>query len=354
MRKNRMKQIQMTLAVTLSILLLCACGRNDSDGRVIFTTGWKENEVFRIEDEICTTEELTLYLTTTQNQYEKVYGAQIWETEHNEVTLEENVKNTVLARIAQVKTMYLMARERELALTEEEDRRLTDAAASYFASLNEQEIALLGVTQELIWQMYQEYALAEKVYEAIIRDVNPEISDDEARIITVQQIFLPTSVTGEDGSRTAMTQSEKAEVYRDAVAIRELALDEEQNFEKLAEKYNKADQISCSFGKGEMDSAFEEAAFQLETNEISEIVACEEGYYIIKCVSTFNIEETDTNKMKLLEQRKKDAFEKEYDAFVDTLVRRLNEPVFEEIALIHDAQVTTDDFFEVYRAYMDQ
>lgn len=38
--------------------------------------------------------------------------------------------------------------------------------------------------------LYREYAMADKVYQLIIQDINPEISDDEARKITVQQIFL--------------------------------------------------------------------------------------------------------------------------------------------------------------------
>ena len=36
--------------------------------------------------------------------------------------------------------------------------------------------------------MYGEYALAAKVYRQIVENVNPEISDDEARTITVEAI----------------------------------------------------------------------------------------------------------------------------------------------------------------------
>lgn len=40
--------------------------------------------------------------------------------------------------------------------------------------------------------MYREYALADKVYTFIIKDINPEVSDDEARTITVRQILIMT------------------------------------------------------------------------------------------------------------------------------------------------------------------
>ena len=89
---------------------LTACGGDDGT-KVVFTTGLGKNEVFRIGDESCSKAEIMIYLTTTQNQYANVYGTEIWNTSLNGVTLEDNVKETVLARIAQIKTMYLLAKE---------------------------------------------------------------------------------------------------------------------------------------------------------------------------------------------------------------------------------------------------
>ena len=39
--------------------------------------------------------------------------------------------------------------------------------------------------------MYEDYCLADKAYEQITGDEAVEISDDEARIIQIQQIFVP-------------------------------------------------------------------------------------------------------------------------------------------------------------------
>lgn len=76
-----------------------------------------------------------IYLTTTQNQYENVYGTEIWNTSLNGVTLEDNVKETVLARIAQIKTMYLLAKEKEVTLDEAEEAKVVQAAQEYYSSL---------------------------------------------------------------------------------------------------------------------------------------------------------------------------------------------------------------------------
>lgn len=344
------------LALMLGMILpaasLAACGKDDST-RVVFTTGFGKNEVFRIGDESCTRAEMMVYLTTVQNQYEQVYGDEIWETELDGVTLEENVKDTVLARIAQVKTMYLLALEKEIALDETEEALVQQAAQQYYDSLNETELGALEVTTELLQQMYREYALADKVYDTIISDVNPEISDDEARTITVQYIMLKNYTNDGSGKRVDYTDSVLEATYEKACEVRELAAAGETDFAELASKYSEDTTITVSFGKGEREEAFETAAFNLETDEISEVVEGADGYYIIKCISTFDREETDANKVKLLEQRKNEAFGQEYDAFVEGLVRNLNDDLWEEMTLLHDENVTTSNFFEVYEELFD-
>ena len=162
------------VAVAICVcMLLCGCGKENADTKIVLTTGFAKDEVFRIEDMSCTVPEIMVYLTTTQNQYEEVYGEQIWQTNLDGVTLEENVKETVLAKIAQIKSLNLLAQTRGVSLDEAELAKVTRAAEAYFKSLNETEIELMGVTQETIAQLYAEYALAEKVYAHIIKDINP-------------------------------------------------------------------------------------------------------------------------------------------------------------------------------------
>jgi len=342
-----------TLCVTIAYILcgLCACGEGNGDTKVVFTTGFGEDEVFRIDREVCTKPEIMVYLTTTQNQYENVYGAQIWETTLDDITLEENVKETVLAKIAQIKTMYLLALEKEVALTEEEEGNVLKAANAYFSSLNDTEINLMEVNYETVEKLYREYALAEKVYQQIIEGVNPEISDDEARTITVQHILIRTVMDNGAGEYIPFSEEDKKEAYERIFEIRQTALNGEDDFAQLASQYSEDSTITYSFGKGEMDKAFEEASFKLGTEEISDVVESEVGYHIIKCLNTFNREETDANKLEIVEQRRKEVFGQEYDAFVATLARKLNQELWDEIGFIHDEKVKTVNFFDVYGKY---
>ena len=87
---------------------------------------------------------------------------------------------------------------------------------------------------------------------------------------------------------------------------------------------------------------------------MSEVVKCERGYYIIKCMNTLDREETDANKLKIVEERKREVFGQEYDSFVNTLVLQLNNKLWYEFTLITDEQVTTYNFFDVYAKYFPE
>lgn len=336
------------LAIVLAALSLGGCGRGDGSSRVIFTTGFGKDEVFRIGRSSCTLPEFMVYLTNTQNQYENVYGEQIWNVELDGVTLEDNIKDIVLAKLAQIKTMYLMARERDVELDEADLQRVEKAAETYYQSLSEQELQVMGVDQETIRQLYTEYAMAEKVYNQIIEGINPEISDDEARTITIEHILIRTYTTDGTGKRIEYSDSMKQDCYEEIQKLRQQAVDGEADFAELAARYSDDENLSYSFRKGEIDATLEEEAFRLGNGEISDVIELEGGYHLIRCISTFDREETDANKLKIVEERRNEVFGREYDAFVDTLVRNLNEQLWQELTLVHDPQVHTDDFFAVY------
>lgn len=348
------------IKVALSVLILgmtfgTLTGCNGGNGigtKVVLTTGFDKDEVFRIETSSCTLPELMVYLTNIQNRYESVYGEEIWETNVDGVTLEENVKNMALAQIARIKTMNLMAKKYQVELNEEEKAGVENASRAYYDSLTEAEIEKMGVNEKTIRNLYSEFALAQKVYQYTIKDINPEISDDEARTITVQHILIKTYALDGTGRKIEYTQQAREEAYELACEVLRLARDGE-DFEELIRKYNEDDQSTYSFGKGEMDPAFETAAFNLGTDEISDVVETEYGYHIIKCLTTFDKDETDANKVKIVEQRREEAFGQEYDAYVATLTRNLNEELWDSVAFIHDDEVNTQDFFRVYSEYFE-
>lgn len=349
-----MRAVKKWMAVFLSslmLLTLSGCEKGEGEVKLVLTTGFKKDEIFRIETMSCTLPEVMVYLTNTQDQYESVYGAEIWKTNLNGVTLEESIKETVLAQLAQIKTMNLLAQQQGVSLDETELEKAGEAAGAYFSSLNETEQEAMQVTEETIRQLYAELALANKVYEYIIKDINPEISDDEARSITIQDILIKTYSQDGTGKRIEYEESAREDAYRRAREILLQAQEEGNDFESLVIQYSEGEKSTYSFGKGEMEEAFENAAFNLETGEISDIVETEDGFHIIKCISTFNREETDANKIKIVEKRREEVFGQEYDAFVESLTRTLNEERWDSVAFLEGDEIVTKDFFDVYHQY---
>lgn len=315
--------------------------------RIVLTTGFGRDEVFRIEKSSCSLAEIMVYLTNTKNQYENTFGEEIWNASYNGETLEGNIKDTVLARMARIKALNLLAADYGITLDADEKEQAKQAAQVYYASLKDVEKKAMSVDEALLCKMYEEYALSEKVYQYLIADINPEISDDEARTITVQHILIKTYALNENGERVEYTEQAKREAYQRAGEALKRARDGEE-FTSLIAEYSEDSNASYSFIKGSLDPAFEEAAFNLGTDEISGIVESAHGYHIIKCISTFDRDETDRNKVEIVEQRRREVFNEEYSGFVEGLTRNLNQKLWDQVAFIEDEDVTTDSFFEVY------
>lgn len=343
MRGIKKLSVNIISIMLLFSFLLTGCAHRE----IVITTGFYPGELMRINDKNCQKSEFMLYLTTIQNQYEAVYGEALWSQAENGVSLEEKVKDMVLAKIAQVKVMNLMAESYGLSLDVTESEKVKEASVTFFESLNDTEKELIGVTLEDVVSIYSEYALANKVYEYVIRDVNPEISDDEARSVTVQKILVKTGEVNENGEvmEYSLRSREEAKVRAEA-ALREVNL-EEESFESISAKYNEDDSTSMTFKRGEMEPEIEEAAFSLDKDEVSGLVETSRGFYIFKCISDFDVYSTQQNKVDILKTRKQEVFSETYDAFLKELSKTLNEKLYSEIIMIHNPEVTTSSFFDV-------
>ncbi len=346
------KALALVGALVLASSSLAGCAAPER--KIVFTTGFSDDEVFRIEDSVCSIQEAFVYLVNTQVGYENSFGSDIWKKETDSGSVEDRLKESVLAKLAQIKAMNLLAKDNGIELDEEEESKALAAAEEYYSSLSPADIeAMKGVTMDDILQIMREQAIADKLYEYIIRDINPEISDDEARTITVEQILIRTYELDGEGEKIPLSESDKKNAY---LKIREAAAalrDGETSFEEVSATYNEADDSVLSFGKGEMESIYEETAFNLGTEEVSDIIETSEGYCLIKCISTFNREETEANKVKIVAKRKREVFGQQYDAFVATLTKELNEPLWNSVKLVSDENVTTSDFLTVYKKYFN-
>ena len=77
----------------------------------------------------------------------------------------------------------------------------------------------MGISRKTVSDLYTEFALAEKVYQYTIKDINPEISDDEARTITVEHILIKTYALDGTGRKVEYAEEAKKDAYAKAGII---------------------------------------------------------------------------------------------------------------------------------------
>ncbi len=345
---DRLRLCAVLLILALSFTMT-GCGGVKKDTEIVLTTDFEENELFRIEHISCMLPEVMVYLTTARNQYEGVFGEEIWHVQVDESTLDQRFKDIVMARIARIKAMNLLAEAHDVQLDASEKAIAKRAAKEYMESLGQEQAKALGVDEQLIETMYSEYALANKVYEVLTSDVNPEISDDEARTIKIKQILIKTYTLDAAGNRIEYLSAQKTDAYERCCDILNRARTGE-DFDALALAYNEDVQTDYSFGKGVMPQNYETVAFNLAQDEISDVIETEFGYHIIKCVNTFDKEETDANKLVIVNKRKEEAFSAIYDAFLPTLTSHLNDALWQSVNVDEHDGVTSTEFFDIYNA----
>lgn len=327
--KNKKKYVVWALIWITTVSLLSGC----KNTKIVLTTGLASDELFRIGDVSCKLPEALIYLMNQKNQYEEVYGIEMWEHMFGDTTMEEYLKNQVVSELAQVKSMVLLAEEQKITLSEEEVALASEAAAEYFGSLDKAEIDAIQVQQEEIQKMYEDYCLAYKTYDQITSDVSVEISLDEARIIQLQQIFVQ-----EEGL---------------AQEIRE-KLEAGEDFSSLASNDSKVSQTTVEIARGEKEETYETIAFDLDNEEISEVFAADDGYYILKCLNTCMEEASEANKIQVAQQQKKERFQGIYSELMKDTLSEFQTKLWEKVKFSDYEEIKTSSFFGVYSKYFGE
>ena len=296
------------------------------------SAGFSDNDVFKIKNEVCTLPEARVVMTNYQNMYATMYGIDLWKHKFGSNDLENYVKDLTISRLAQIMAMDFLAEEKDISLSKEEKGKIQEAAEEYYNSLNDTEKEYMHVKQGDIEILYKRYGLANKLYTHLTQGVDDEVSDDEARVMEAQQIFV--------------TSKEKA---------KEVAgqLKEGTDFLSVANIYNEASEIEVTFGRNDVAPEVEKVAFSLENDQVSRRIKTDKGFYFLKCINHYNQEKTDDNKSVILEKRRKEAFDDVYMEFLDTLSSEFNEQVWEQVKVEVNQEVKTDSFFEVYEKHCD-
>lgn len=311
------------LALSCAVLL---SGCQVGNIRFVFIEPIGPREVFKIDHEVCKDNEARLYLANYANIYGNAYGAKMWKQESKVKQLESYVKEMAISQLARIKCLNGIAKEKEIELSTEEERKAKEAAKKYYESLSDKEREYLEIEETDIELCYQEYWRAAKAYQSLTGEINEEVSDDEARVMEAMQIFVAD-------------QSLAQEVKK--------RLGNGEDFATVASACNEKDKTEITFGREEMPPEVEAEAFELEDGEVTGAIKAADGYYFIKCIDKYNQELTDQNKKAILEEREEQAFHDVYDEYVSGISTVFNEKLWEHTDAGQKKGIGTDSFFEV-------
>lgn len=345
------KKITAIALASACVMMVPACSCKD----VYFTTGLTSNDVFKIDGVATELDEAMLYLTCEKNLYENSYGEEIWSQELSEgTTLLDYVKDTVKERLAQVSALNRLAKKQKVTLSDKEEKKVSKAAQAYFDGLTEAEKEYMDVSLKSVEKAYSKYALAQKVYNEITKEVNPEISDAQSLVIKVESIFLATSTKDANGNVVKSSKAERKEIKKKMTEIRSLVCDDGAEFTDMAKKYSDDEKTEYVFGRGEMIEEYEKAAYALKAGEVSQVITTSDGFYLIKCIEDYMIEETQKNKEAIIAKEKDNAFMEIYKPYLETLTSEFNDEVWNGIDFTAAKDVKTSNFFDIYNKYMEE
>lgn len=332
--KRKIVTLCLAVALLSSTFTGCTIGNTEI---VLNMNSVGRNHVFSINGEKCTKEEARLFLCNYQNIYGYAYGINLWEYDDKKLAddsnLEEYVKAITLSELANIMCMEQLAEQQELTLTEEEKDKVEKVAEEYYASLSKEERSYIGMDQNKMKRFYEKYAISQKLYKTLTQGISEEVSDDEARVMRIQQIFV---------------KSEEKALFVES------KLGGKEKFDSLASTYNEAGVIERNLARGEYPEEVDKVVFHLDDGETSGMIKTDEGYYFIKCLNKFDKELTEENKDNIIAKRRKEQFEDKLIEFIENSQFDLNEKVWADIQVDTTGNIKTNSFFETYEKYFTE
>lgn len=321
MRRFRKRIATAVLAFVLPVLNGCGNGVPIvSDGKI--TQGYTDAQTM-------------LIVATERNRYEAVYTDQIWQVQIDDEgnTFQDYLLGEIRTFLKELKTMNLLADEYGISLTAQEQEQLNELTDVFYEAMTKEDRAYTGADRDDVYAMYQAYHRANLLIDEVTKNTNLEISDSEAKVVTVQEIQVSDIDT--------------------ANAVHEQVSAERADFLAIAKNMSEDAVIEKSVGRGECSAAYEDTVFLLETGEISPVIESEGAFYIVKCIKAFDEDAILERKEKMALQRKNQAFRAVYETFAAEHEVEIGGSFWDTITFA-GASSTTTEFFKRYQEMWKQ
>lgn len=288
------KLISIIVVMVCFVSLLMGCSKS-------------EKALITIGDQKAVKEEALFFLNDMQSQYEQQYGPEVMYNEYSEgKTVGDAFKEEALNTVKMINIAAVVAKERGIALTEEEITKQKTDAKGYFEGLDPVVVEEQGFTLELIENVFIKYLTFDKLK----KDMASKVTIDEVKFqadllnIAVQDAkYTAIQKYGVEGAGTKVrvrhillttvdeTRAPLAQEAQDAaLKVAEEVLAKVKNgedFVSLVAEYSQdpgSVETGGEYTFSRMDGfapEFTEAAYTIEAGKTSDLVKTDFGYHII-------------------------------------------------------------------------
>ena len=322
-----------TAAGVLAAVSVTGCSGSIDTDAVVATVG----------DEEITLGVANFYARLTQGEYETYYASMMgmtaedmWAQEYDEdTTFEEQIKDSVMESLEDMYVLSQHAADYDIALTEEEESAISDAAEQFEADNTDAAKEAVSGYKKDIEKVLELVTIQNKMDSAMKEGVDEEVSDEEAAQKSMQYVLFSYTTTDDSGNSTELTDEEKEELKTTAQSLADRTAAGEE-FATVAEELG-AEAQTATFDS-ESTSTNEDliAAADALQNEgdVTELVETDSGIYVAELTSLLDREATDAEKESIVEQRRQDQFDSLLEEWKDAIEIEVNDRVWNKVDFI--------------------
>ena len=336
MQMQNKKILSMGAGVLLATLVLFSgCGKKEKEVKLETGDVSENSVVMMVGEEPVRFSEIQSYCYFLKCQYEGSFGEELWEYPVGEgETIGDKAKQEIVNMITQLKVISATAQEQGIELTSDEKDEALRRAEELVGAATKKDMKEYSLNVQDISEIYEENALANKMFYIATDAADTNISDEEARQVSVQYIQIMTQGVNRNGTEISMNEITKQEALKRAQDLRKEA-EQAEDFLSFAEKNTDAAQTELIIGKetDQLEAAAVESAFSMTDGQLSEVISGEQGYYILYCVSELNEDATYARKEEIIAQRQTEMFMQKYSEWMKEKKVDINQNFWNEFSI---------------------
>lgn len=332
MKEMTKKTAVVAMAGIMAVGMLTGCGEKKLDGSKTVAT---------VDGTKIPLGVVSLSVREGQMQTEAMYRSymggsdfDIWDTEaekgktYGEQAVEESLKDVELMYIMKAK-----AADYDIELTDEDEKAIAEAAASFMEANSEETIADLAVTEDQVKTYLELQTYKQKIHDPIIADVDKNVSDEEAQQSSFEYVSVSTADLSDDEIKE---KKEDAQKILDGLKadpdgdFSEIAKSVDDSYSSLSGTFD-ANETSEDEDTDDEDAEEDSSSYSgtypeevidvlrtLDDGEVaSDIIETDTAYYVVKLDKKDDEEATETKKESIISTREQTLYTDTTEKWLD-------------------------------------